>query len=73
MPHNEPHSKIHPVIAHRPEPTDPPMPDDPDDPDDPDTEPDPMREPPEPGPGTLPIGDPPPQPNQTPQAGLRVR
>ncbi|MEQ5841559.1 hypothetical protein N0A02_19190 [Paraburkholderia acidicola] len=63
-PHNPPPSKIHPMIAHRPEPTDPPMPDEPYDPD---TEPGPAPELPEPG--TLPIGDPPPQPNQTPQAG----
>jgi hypothetical protein len=65
-----PHDEIHPIIAHRPEPTDPPTPEDPDDPDDPDTEPDPMREPPEPD--MLPIGDPPQQPNQTPQAVRRL-
>jgi len=44
--------------AHRPEPTDPPNPHEPD------TVPDPTREPVEPT--APPIGDPPPQPNETP-------
>ncbi|RFU46147.1 hypothetical protein D0B32_21100 [Paraburkholderia sp. DHOC27] len=55
-----------PLVAHRPEPTDPPNPSEPD------TVPDPTREPPG-EPAAPPIGDPPPQPNQTPHVLSEIR
>jgi hypothetical protein len=55
-----------PLVAHRPEPTEPPSPNQPPPtPNEPDTVPDPTREPPG-EPLAPPIGDPPPQPNQAP-------
>jgi hypothetical protein len=53
-----------PLVVHRPEPTDPPNPSEPD------TVPDPTREPVEPT--APPIGDPPPQPNETPHISRDV-
>ncbi|WP_375792166.1 hypothetical protein [Paraburkholderia youngii] len=59
-----------PLHAHRPEPVEPPT--TPPDPAEPDTIPGPTPEPIEPvEPVTPPIGDPPPQPTQTPQAADR--
>ncbi|SMG46128.1 hypothetical protein [Paraburkholderia susongensis] len=60
-----------PLHAHRPEPIEPPT--TPPDPDEPDTIPGPTPDPIEPfEPVAPPIGDPPPQPVQTPQADART-
>jgi hypothetical protein len=64
-----------PLRAHRPEPVEPPTapPVAPPDPAEPDTVPGPTPDPIEPiEPMSPPIGDPPPQPTQTPQAGERA-
>ncbi|MGF6634310.1 hypothetical protein OKW39_001461 [Paraburkholderia sp. MM6662-R1] len=82
MPHLPPHlshyaavsAPSRPLHAHRPEPVEPPTapPIAPPDPAEPDTIPGPTPDPIEPvEPVTLPIGDPPPQPTQTPQAADR--
>jgi hypothetical protein len=80
MPSPEPYhaavpARFRPLRAHRPEPVEPPTapPVAPPNPAEPDTEPGPTPEPIEPiEPMTPPIGDPPAQPTQTPQAGNRA-
>jgi len=58
------HDAVRDIYAHRPEPVTPTPPDAPPEPNQPDTVPDPTREPVDPD--TPAIGDPPPQPSQTP-------